>query len=109
EIVVRAAEEVLADARRGGVERLRRARRDREDLPGPRRRAGRRGRRLLDHGVRVGAAEPERADARAAGRAARLPAPEGRADEERAGIEIDLRIGGIVMEAGRDLRALHGE
>ncbi len=96
--------QVIGKAGCGRVERGFRARRDHQRLKRPValfRGGARRG--LFQHHMGVGAADAQGIDARAAGMAA--PGPGGQAviDGERAAVETDGGIGGLVAQRGRDL------
>ena len=62
-----------------------------------------RGRRFFHHHVGVGAAEAEGADTRPARLAVRGPVDEARGDEERAVLDVDVRIDAAEVHQRRDL------
>ena len=83
------------------------ARRDHQQLRGGRcGRARRRGRRLLEHHVHVGAADAEGTDAGAARRRTARPVLAPGIDVEGGGGEVDLRIGALVVQRGGQHAAL---
>jgi hypothetical protein len=79
-----------------------------QELPGPRRapRLGLGG--FLEHHVGVGAAEAEGADPGTA-RPFRVPIGEPVGDVERAGLQVEGRVGPLEVEGRRDLPVLQGE
>ncbi len=106
------AVEMVGESRGRRLERRRAGGREDEELARPRRaaRGGRRRRgRLLEDGVGVGAADAEGGDARPPRREAGGPRDRPRVDEERAGVEIELRVRPLEVEGGRDLSPLDGE
>src|SRR5215813_8981456 len=64
------------------------------------------GRRLLEHGVRVGASDAQRVDASAARATCRGPGRQAIADPERTRREVYGRVRSLITERGRDLAVL---
>src|SRR6185295_15805799 len=95
--------EVLQEGGRGARERRLAARRERQRLPAVHDRPWPRRRRLLEHQVRVRAAEAERADAGAPRYAGGGPRTELGVDVDRARGEVDLGVRRGEMEARRQL------
>ena len=102
--------QALGEALRRRRQRLRRPPRDQQQVDRPRLPGRRRRRRRFEDGVGVGAADAERADPGAA-RAGPLRPRLGRGSGTWNGLggEVDLRVGGGEVEAGRDLAALDGQ
>src|SRR5690348_8846421 len=95
---------MLEKARRLFAKLRRTARRKHDEICRPCRYASRRDRRLIDHHVRVRAAEAERAHRRTTTRAAlKIPVAQRRVHVERASGELDVRIAARVVERCRYL------
>ena len=89
---------------RGIVERRPRLRRQRQDLEGPVGLVrGRHRRRLLHHGMGIGAADAERIHPGPPRAAERREVAQGRIHPEGTGLEIDRRVRRLEAEARRDL------